>query len=83
MKKLFSCALIAFFLDVIAVFAIASTPEPNEAESFVGLCYQTMGYCGSQLTYKCTKDQTSERCRLYGCETCLKVQDPEPNDPTE
>jgi hypothetical protein len=33
-------------------------------------CFQTMGYCGYVLTYKCTPDYTSESCRLRTCHTC-------------
>ena len=40
---------------------------------YAATCYQTMGYCSSwDLNYKCVLTPTSERCRIWLCNECLK-----------
>ena len=49
-------------MDVLSDAAVEALAEGEN-----DVYYQTMGYCGSVLTYKCTLYVTSERCRIYVC----------------
>lgn len=76
MKKIVLGAFFVLLMDVIAVLALASNPISEGPDTFNGPCYQTMGYCGHVLTYKCTKDYTSEQCHRHVCDTCEKIDEP-------
>lgn len=70
-----ACVLI--MLNLSAIFSMAAVPGDAEPNSFIGPCYQSMGYCSGTLTYMCKKDMTSERCRRYACApTCEKGTEP-------
>ena len=69
MKKKFFYGALAAALVVLNVLAFSSF-NASAAAGAGGGCYQSMGYCGRRLTYKCVASYTAERCRIYACSEC-------------
>lgn len=65
-KAIISILLVASFITLI----LFETSKPATASINPNNCYQTMGYCGGSINYKCTSSYTAEKCRLYACESC-------------
>ena len=71
MKKKVLFGVIAAALVTLNALAFSSFTASAAAPGGAGGgCYQSMGYCGWRLTYKCLTRYTAERCRIYVCSEC-------------
>lgn len=74
-NKHFLLLLLVALINIAAIAGSSSLMlSADLSESSSSPCYQTMGYCSAwSMNYKCTEKSTSERCRLYACESCAAI----------
>jgi len=82
MKKFIACVLLGALVAMSAVLSAAVLQLENPfaynsaretGSGYPSTCYQNLGYCtgsGAGLSFKCSLNNTGERCTRYYCKEC-------------